>query len=182
VTANCAGCAVASGAKYGTVSFITFAHPKFSKVTRMKVLLAIDGSKYSEAAIQTVIAQAHAKDTEVHVIHVVEPPTLLIAREMGGYDPALEQIWDAETKHAHTLVEKTAETLRALGMKVTTAVEQGDPKSAIIDASKKWHADLIVLGSHGRNAFDRFLMGSVSEAIVRHAHCSVEVVRIPSAH
>jgi nucleotide-binding universal stress UspA family protein len=106
----------------------------------------------------------------------------LVAREMGGYDPALEQIWDAETKHAHTLVEKTAETLRALGMKVTTAVEQGDPKSAIIDASKKWHADLIVLGSHGRNAFDRFLMGSVSEAIVRHAHCSVEVVRIPSAH
>jgi len=148
----------------------------------MKVLLAVDGSRFSDAAVQTVIAQAHAKDTEVHVVHVVEPPTLLVAREMGGFDPALEQVWDTETKHAHTLVEKTAEMLRSHGMKVTTAVAQGDPKSAIIDASKEWHADLIVLGSHGRNAFERFLMGSVSEAIARHAHCSVEVVRIPSAH
>jgi nucleotide-binding universal stress UspA family protein len=171
-----------SKAKNGVGSLITFADPNFSKVTRMKVLLAVDGSKFSEAAIQAVIAQAQADKTEVRVIHVVEPPTLLVAREMGGFDPALEQVWDVETKHAHTLVEKTAETLRAHGMKVTTSVEQGDPKSAIIDASKEWHADLIVLGSHGRNAFDRFLMGSVSEAIARHAHCSVEIVRIPSAH
>jgi len=65
-------------------------------------------------------------------------------------------------------------------MKVTSAVAQGDPKSLIIDAAEEWHADLIVLGSHGRNSLDRFLMGSVSDAIVRHAHCSVEVVRIPA--
>jgi nucleotide-binding universal stress UspA family protein len=158
------------------------ADPNFSKVTRMKVLLAIDGSKFSDAATRAVIAQAHAGETQVHVIHVVEPPTLLVAREMGGFDPALEQVWDIETKHAHTLVEKTAETLRSHGLKVTAAVAQGDPKSAIIDASKEWHADLIVVGSHGHNAFDRFLMGSVSEAIARHAHCSVEIVRIPSTH
>jgi nucleotide-binding universal stress UspA family protein len=146
----------------------------------MKVLLAIDGSKFSEAAMQAVIAQAHVKDTEVQVVHVVEPATLLISREMGGMDPALEKIWDSETKHAHTLVEKTAETLRSHGFKVTTAVKQGDPKSVIIDTSKEWHADLIVLGSHGHSSFDRFLMGSVSDAIARHAHCSVEIVRIPS--
>jgi nucleotide-binding universal stress UspA family protein len=66
-------------------------------------------------------------------------------------------------------------------MKVTTAVQQGDPKSMTIDASAEWHADLIVVGSHGRNALDRFLMGRGSEAIARHAPCSVEIVRIPWA-
>ena len=64
----------------------------------MKILLAIDGSKFSEAAMQAVIAQAHSKDTEVRVLHVVEPPSLLVAREMGGYDPALETVWEGETK------------------------------------------------------------------------------------
>jgi nucleotide-binding universal stress UspA family protein len=146
----------------------------------MKVLLAIDDSKFSDAAIQAVIAQAHSKDTEVCVLHVVEPPSLLVARETGVYDPALEAVWHEETKQARALVAKTAETLRSHGMKVTTAVQQGDPKSVIIDTSEEWHADLIVLGSHGRKALDRFLMGSVSAAIARHARCSVEIVRIPS--
>jgi nucleotide-binding universal stress UspA family protein len=148
----------------------------------MKILLAIDDSKFSEAATHAVIAQAHLRDTEVRVLHVVEPPSLLVARETGGYDPALEAVWGEETKEAQSLVTKTAETLRSHGMKVTTAVQQGDPKSMIIDASEEWHADLIVLGSHGRKALDRFLMGSVSEAIARHARCSVEIVRIPSGH
>ena len=147
----------------------------------MKVLLAIDDSKFSDAAVQAVIAQAHSKDTEVRVLHIVEPPSLLVGREMGGYDPALEAVWDEEKKQAQTLVAKTAETLRTHGMKVTTAVQQGDPKSMIIDVSEEWNADLIVIGSHGRKALDRFLMGSVSEAIARHAHCSVQIVRIPSA-
>ena len=158
----------------------TVAPGKTGKVTHMKILLAIDDSKFSDAAIQTVIAQAHAKDTEVRVLHVVEPPSLLVGREMGGYDPALETVWDEETKRAQALVAKTAETLSSHGMKVTTAVQQGDPKSMIIDASEEWHADLIVLGSHGRKALDRFLMGSTSEAIARHARCSVEIVRISS--
>ena len=146
----------------------------------MKILLAIDDSKFSGAAIQAVIEQAHSRDTEVRVLHVVEPPSLLVAREMGGSDPTLEAIWDEETEQAQALVAKAAETLRSHGRKVTTTVQQGDPKSMIIDAAEEWRADLIVLGSHGRKALNRFLMGSVSEAIARHARRSVEIVRIPS--
>ncbi len=144
----------------------------------MKVLLAIDDSKFSDAATQAVIAQGHSKNTEVRVLHVVEPPSLLVSREMDVYDPTLEAVWNEETKQAQTIVARTAETLRSHGLNVSTAVQQGDPKSTIIDVSKEWHADLIVLGSHGRKALDRFLIGSVSEAIARHAHCSVEIVRI----
>ena len=53
----------------------------------------------------------------------------------------------------------------------------GDPRAFILDAAKTWAADLIVLGSHGRHGLERFLLGSVSEAVAVHAHCSVEIVR-----
>jgi len=65
---------------------------------------------------------------------------------------------------------------------LTAAVEEGDPKSKILDTARDWDADLIVLGSHGRKGLQHFLMGSVSEAVARHAECSVEIVRISSKH
>jgi nucleotide-binding universal stress UspA family protein len=61
-----------------------------------------------------------------------------------------------------------------------TKVMRGDAKSAILDDAKSWGADLIVMGSHGRRGLERFLVGSVSEAVLRHAHCSVEIVRLPA--
>ena len=150
------------------------------KKRKMKVLLAVDGSKYSEAAVRTVLEQSRPPDTEIQVLHVVEPPSLLVGREMSGYDRALDAVWEAETKHAEDLVTKVAGELRAKGLKVTTSVHQGDPQSKIIDVAAKWHADLIVLGSHGRKGFEHFLLGSVSDGVARHARCSVEIVRIHS--
>jgi nucleotide-binding universal stress UspA family protein len=145
----------------------------------VKILLAIDGSRFSEAAVQTVTERARPQNTEIRVLHVVEPPSLLVAREMGGYDPSLEAVWETETKQAEALVEKVANDLRSKGLKVTTMVEQGEPKSQIIEAASNWRADLIVVGSHGRKGLEHFLLGSVSDAVARHAPCSVEIVRIP---
>jgi nucleotide-binding universal stress UspA family protein len=82
-------------------------------------------------------------------------------------------------EEAKALAAKAAGALRSAGVNVTTAVVQGDPKSIILDNAKTWGADLIVLGSHGRKGLERFLVGSVSEAVLRHAHCSVEIVRLP---
>ena len=148
----------------------------------MRILLAIDDSKFSEAAIEAVIEQARPQDTEVRILHVVESPPLLVAREMGGYDPALETAWESQRQQARAVVAKAAELLRARGLKVAAAVEDGDPKSKILDVAEEWQADLIVLGSHGRKGLNRFLMGSISDAVARHARCSVEIVRIRPAH
>jgi nucleotide-binding universal stress UspA family protein len=128
-----------------------------------------------------MIAQTSPQNTEVRVLHVLEPSSLLIGREMGGYDQELEGVWQAQREYAKALVEKTTAKLRASGYNVTPALEDGDPKSKIIDAAAEWHADLIVLGSHGRTGLDRFLMGSVADSVARHAGCSVEIVRTPSA-
>jgi nucleotide-binding universal stress UspA family protein len=143
----------------------------------MKILLAIDDSKFSKAALQSVLALAPPKGTQVRVLHVIEPPSVLVARGMGGYSANLRMVWEAQRKNGQELVERFAKELVRAGFKVTTSIIQGEPRSKVVDVAKKWHADLIVLGSHGRRGLERFLMGSVSEAVVHHAPCSVQVVR-----
>ena len=143
----------------------------------MKILLAIDDSKFSEAATQALLERPQSKDTEVRVLHVVEPAGLYLAGEMGAQVPDLSGVWEARLEQAKELVARTAERLRGAGLKVSTSVEEGDPKARILDCAAAWSADLIVVGSHGRKGLNRFLLGSVSEAVARHARCSVEIVR-----
>jgi nucleotide-binding universal stress UspA family protein len=72
----------------------------------------------------------------------------------------------------------TAEQARtAAGLKTSGEVLSGNPKEVILEEARRWDADLIVVGSHGRRGFKRFLLGSVSEAVAMNAHCSVVVVR-----
>jgi len=61
-------------------------------------------------------------------------------------------------------------------MTLTSEVIAGSPRAAILDEAERWQADLIVMGSHGYGPWHRFLLGSVSQAVVSHANCSVEVV------
>jgi nucleotide-binding universal stress UspA family protein len=144
----------------------------------MKILLAIDGSRFSDAAVEAVVALSNAQTAEIHVLHVVEPPSLLVTREMSGADRALDLAWEVELKQAKDLVESTAQQLTSKGLNATGVLERGDAKSKILEAARDWGADLIVIGSHGRKGLEHFLMGSVSEAVARHARCSVEIVRI----
>ena len=148
----------------------------------MRILLAIDDSKFSEAAVESVVEQARPHGTEVRILHVVEPPPLLVSRELGGYEPALQNALEFQKQNADALVAKSAELLRARGLKATATLEVGDAKSKILDVAEEWHADLIVLGSHGRKGLNRFPMGGVSDAVARHACCSVEIVRICPAN
>ena len=144
----------------------------------MRILLAIDGSKFSDAATQAVIAQAISGEVEVRVVRVIDTMDNPFPA-MTAFDAEIEHAPNVPRKPAEALVEATAALLRASGLKTTTAVEWGDPRSKIIDAAQQWHPDLIVLDSHGRTGLERFSMGSVSDAVARHAPCSVEVVRIP---
>jgi nucleotide-binding universal stress UspA family protein len=143
----------------------------------MKILLAVDDSKFSDAALQAVIAQIRPQGTEVLVLHVVEPVTLSSPPQMSpGYTPELEM----QVKEGHELVERDVQKLRAAGFNTHGAVETGDVRGEILDAAAEFGADLIVLGSHGRKGVQRFLLGSVAENVARHAPCSVQIVRIPN--
>jgi nucleotide-binding universal stress UspA family protein len=144
----------------------------------MKILLAIDDSPFTEASVKTLIAQFDPAKTEVRVIHVVEPISVSAVPQMDPqYYPELRE----QVKEAQAMVDRVAKKLQGAGFRLTTAVETGDPRSMIVDAAAAWKPDLIMLGSHGRKGLSRFLLGSVSEAVARHAPCSVEIVRIPAA-
>ncbi|MGB2666618.1 MAG: universal stress protein [Candidatus Acidiferrum sp.] len=145
----------------------------------MRVLLAIDDSETSEAATQMVIEQARPGKTEVRVLSVVRPPTLLVARGMVGYDHSLGNTWEMETDAAQTLVENIASQLRAKGVTASSSVELGDPRAKILELAEAWHADLIVVGSDQRTRLAGYLSGGIPEAVARRAFCSVEIVRVP---
>jgi nucleotide-binding universal stress UspA family protein len=98
-----------------------------------------------------------------------------MAPEVTAFVPPMESEEDAKA-----IVAKAASALDSAGVNTKTSVMQGEAKSIIVDYAKGWGADLIVLGSHGRKGLEHFLVGSVSEAVLRHAHCSVEIVRLPS--
>jgi len=143
----------------------------------MNILLATDGSNCSNAAVQNIAKLFRPLDNEVRVLTVVEPITTAVIPQMSpGYYPELED----QIPEAKVLVERTAKMLAEAGFKVSTSVMTGDAKTVILDEAADWRADLIVLGSHGRKGIGRFLLGSVSEAVARHADCSVEIVRTTS--
>lgn len=146
----------------------------------MKVLLAIDDSKFSEAATQAVIQELRPNQTEVLVLHVVEP-LLLVPYIDIGYVATLQAAQKEALKKGKELVGRAKEMLEKAGFKAPTAVEEGDPRSMILDYIARTRADVVVMGSHGRKGLDRFLIGSVAESVARHAACSAWIVRIPSA-
>lgn len=145
--------------------------------TPIRIVVAIDGSKTSEGTLQALASQFSPQDTTVRLLHVVEPFTMAVSPQMAaGYAPELE----AQLKDAHELVERAANTLCASGFKLATEVREGDIREMILESSRDWSADLIVVGSHGQKGLPRLLLGSVAEAVARHAPCSVEVVRAPA--
>jgi len=147
----------------------------------MKILLAIDGSEYSAEAVKTVAERPWPEETEVRVLTAVEvvvPPAAEIWYDAGG---SLERAQQELRTRAEQLTAGVVETLGAAGLTAEAAVRDGEPRSAIVDEAKEWEADLIVIGSHGYTGLKRWLLGSVAQAVVGHAPCSVEVVRKKSA-
>ena len=147
----------------------------------MKLLLALDDSPCSEAVVQFVTTQMMPAGTEVRILRVVNVfPTLPLCY---AYSPArgLEKLERNQLQQAEASVAHAADRLRAAGFEVSALVQVGEPRDRILDEAAAWKADVIMMGSHGRKGADRFFLGSVSEAVARHATCSVQIVRVPSA-
>jgi nucleotide-binding universal stress UspA family protein len=147
----------------------------------MKILLAIDGSQYSEVAAQSLVSAFRAQSTEVLVLQVVEPLVFSAPPQMAhGYAPEMTARLQDQLKQARDSALRAVETVRKAGFKADSRVVENEVRTGILDAATEWHADLIVLGSHGEKGLRKFLLGSVAEFVARHAHCSVLVVRTAS--
>jgi len=134
-----------------------------------RILLATDGSGASLTASQVVAQRSWPESTEVKIVSVVNPLTYSL-EEMG--------VWsDKATGRAHRAIGQAVKVLKDTSLKITGEVIADRTARGIVDRARKWGADLIVLGTHDRRGLKRLLLGSISAAVARRAHCSVRVVR-----
>jgi nucleotide-binding universal stress UspA family protein len=145
----------------------------------MKILLAIDGSSSSRAAVEEVTARPWPADTEVKVLSVAHAQVPEIFDPFFLMYAAHEELIAEERKHAPKRVEDVVEAIRKKKpeLRIEGEVREGNPKRVIVEEAERWNADLVLIGSHGYGKTKRILLGSVSQAVVQHAPCSVEVVR-----
>ncbi len=141
-----------------------------------RILLATDGSQEAELAALRAVELADATDSELHVVHVGVVPIFLRSYPgtLGYYGKLHEQI----EEESRELLRKQSLRVKAAGGTVAGAhLRMGQVDLEIVVLAEELGAGLIVMGSRGLGGVRRALMGSVSDSVVRHAHCPVLVVR-----
>ncbi len=145
-----------------------------------KILIPVEDSKFAEAQIAFIRKHVLPADTQFSLLSLIEANAV---QDFGGALPYtyLAEIAKDEERYSNQLLEETESQLRkhfpdAFIEKIS---ERGPAADAIINIAKKGNFDWIIVGSHGRSGFDKFLLGSVSQKVVSHAPCSVTVVRLP---
>src|SRR5215217_2800607 len=144
-----------------------------------KILLATDGSEEANLAASTAAEMAKSTNSELHVVCVEHTPDIFY--EMPGIvlDPNLQsRLEEGVDEAAKTTLEEQVQKIKETGIEVAGAhTREGFPDEEIVGVAGRLSAGLIVMGSRGRGPLRRALLGSVSDSVVRHAHCPVLVVR-----
>lgn len=144
----------------------------------MKVLIGVDDSPFSKAAIEHVRNAAWPAGSEFVVVSAC-PPVWVGPGEMASPGPIAELNRQQEQYHEET-AQAAAKSLSDAGLKAIGRVELGDPRSILVETARRERADLLVIGSHGRSGMAKLLLGSVATYVVGHATCSVLVVKKPA--
>jgi nucleotide-binding universal stress UspA family protein len=147
----------------------------------MKILIATDGSDFSRAAIEKVCRMLNLRDAQIKVVSVYEQLAPMATEPFAISAQYYQEMMDLARKQCETYaadsVEQIKKNLNGSSPYIESEVYLGAPARVIVDEAREWNADLIVVGSHGRGFWGRLTLGSVSDAVVHHAPCSVLVAR-----
>jgi nucleotide-binding universal stress UspA family protein len=141
------------------------------------IMVAVDGSQTSNLALEEAIRLAGEQHASLKLIHVVDQ-TLINWDEGGWLDYSAMQ--EALSKAGQKIIDDAAQRVRAAGLETETAVVESVARrlaDVIAEEAGRWPADLIVMGTHGRRGFDRLLLGSVAEGVVRTAPAPVLLIK-----
>ncbi|SDZ76272.1 Nucleotide-binding universal stress protein, UspA family [Haloplanus vescus] len=138
------------------------------------ILVPVDGSEPSDAAVEHACSIAGGDDATVHLVHAVEHPDRGM---MGGRVP--ETIIDELWQEGEDVVEAAAETVRDAGLHAETVVVEGSAPEEIGDYAETHDVDLVVMGTHGRSGLERYLLGSTTERTIRTVHRPMLTVESP---
>lgn len=144
----------------------------------VRILVGVDQSSDSNAAIDAVCNRSWPNGSEVGVLAVVDTvmainPDSADSAAMKWIEVGDEKNWD----QVREIFEPSAEKLRRAGLHAEILIRRGNPADQILEEADTWGADCIFVGARGTRGIDRLLLGSVSSAVSARAHCSVEVVR-----
>lgn len=142
-----------------------------------RILMPTDGSACSTAAIREGLELAKLLGAEVTFLYAIEDPTatMYAMPEVVAYQP---QLYEDLKKAAQTILSEAKKLADEAGVKATTRlVQQVSPQEAILEAEKEF--DLVVMGTHGRRGFNRFMFGSVAEGVLRRASVPYLLIRNP---
>ena len=151
----------------------------------MKILLAVDGSAYSDAAVEEVAKRPWPSQSELKVITAAETPVMVGMEPWAASPEYFEQLEKSVREAAKAVIESALLKLKTnedKTLKISSEIIQGPPRQVIVEEAERWNADLVVIGSRGLGTWNRLLLGSVSNSVVHHANCSVEIVRRPQAN
>src|SRR5262245_8568341 len=146
----------------------------------VRILIGTDGSEDALAAARRGL-DLFASDAAVHVVCVAEPPAVVNAGMESGFaggiatPEAVDLAWVGAVGDATAALERTASALG--GATVEPEGERGGPGPVLVERAEALSADVVVVGSRGRGAIRRLLLGSVSSYVVHNAPCPVLVVR-----
>ena len=139
-----------------------------------KILIATDGSENAEKAADFGIQIAGLSGAKVYAAYVIDTTPY--------YSIPLDQVWSKEVyeqveKTGHEITAGVEKTAKAAGLEAESIILKGDPAEKIVNFAEEQNVDMIIVGSLGKGKFERLVIGSVSEKVVRHAKIPVLVVR-----
>lgn len=143
----------------------------------MKILIGVDDSEHSNAAVEYVKNAEWPEGTKVFVLSAVRAPVMVNTEVYVGGPYANDQAFDEAIKYGEELTARVEQEFRDVGLDTEARVIQGDPRMVIVDTARTVSADLVVVGSHGRTGLAKLMLGSVASHVITHAPCDVLVVK-----
>jgi nucleotide-binding universal stress UspA family protein len=145
-----------------------------------RILVAVDGSDTSNLALEQALQLAKDQRARVRIVHALDPAPYTSLASMRPFDAG--ELIESMRQDSKRLLATALDAAKAAGVNAETALIDGEWTSEraaqrLARDAKSWEADLIVVGTHGRRGFDRLMMGSVAEALVRIADAPVLLVR-----
>ena len=144
----------------------------------MKILIGVDDSPHSRAAVEFVRKMAWPKNSSIVVLSVVSPVVAIYAETYVPAPSYVEQMSEDAVRFHQETASGAERELQSTGLKSVAQVLHGDPRTSLVEAARTERADLLVVGSHGRTGMAKLVMGSVASYVVAHAPCSVLVVKL----
>ena len=138
-----------------------------------RILVPTDGSEGTRGAVEHAIDLALTDDATLHAVHVVDTTV--------GVDDSVAGVFDALEDAGRSAIDDVVSQAKAAGVDtIEGAVAQGTPHRALLDYAAENGVDIVVMGTHGRTGVDRYLLGSVTEKVVRLSDVPVLTVPLPA--